>query len=722
MAFTCGFFNSDRGDRKYNAEQISAIFDGIIADGVFATIGDHMVVTPGTGMQVLVGTGKAWFDHTWNVNDSSYSLEIAKSDVTLDRIDAVVLETNHSDSVRFNGFKVIRGAMSSTPVKPTLTNTETIHQHPLAWIRVKAGATAITASMIENAVGKTECPFVTGVVEVTSIDDLFNQWNGEFDEWFANLKTQLSGDVAANLQRQIDENRDAIDKNGYRFEDSIITYEDKFHTVEVDTKFPTDIYQAMPNKTNYYYGNTIYSIGWPTKINETSLTLKLFGYDFETDTIVLNMDIGNDLWNHMKSIDPNAKLLVSASEESRDRGHTKDMIAWVTVVQYRPTSTSGAETKYVRIVLDLNTYNIEFVDLSSVSSYNRYRCDSYSTYMIDTVNTNDYTITLLDRTFNTFKTINLTDLSAPSGAKFLKDAIQLTNDILYVPIYTTERIHYLTKDYGTTWTKLNIPSKYSKYNFTLYNSTVDDLVYFVEFSSVGAVLGFDDVNFTVTEFSSIFGSGWKSWGRQINTLFNNTTLVVFGTHGPTHESEIYKIINNTFIKIADVEMPYYGDGEVTIPTFILENGVPIYLDNNTGIIYQGTLSSKRKVFKGPIPYGIIYENYKLGAKTPIEIPFDTKLIAISDGLNVIYKIIPGPNVLNSDTTYWATTNGGSSSSSQRTSYVAGNSYWVENGSFGSQKPYIVKVGTAYSYSLPDRQVIGFDTDCSISLVRMIKKG
>lgn len=205
MAFTCGFFNSDRGDRKYNAEQISAIFDGIIADGVFATIGDHMAVTPGTGMQVLVGTGKAWFDHTWNVNDSLYSLEIAKSDVSLDRIDAVVLETNHSDSVRFNGFKVVQGSPSADPIRPSLTRNELINQHPLAWVRVKAGATAITASMIENAVGKTECPFVTGVVEVTSIDDLFNQWEGEFDEWFANLKTQLSGDVAANLQRQIDE-------------------------------------------------------------------------------------------------------------------------------------------------------------------------------------------------------------------------------------------------------------------------------------------------------------------------------------------------------------------------------------------------------------------------------------------------------------------------------------------------------------------------------------
>lgn len=212
MAFTCGFFNSENGDRKYNAEQMSAIFDGIIADGVFTTIGDHMAVSAGTGMQVLVGTGKAWFNHTWNVNDAAYPLAIAASDVTLSRIDAIVLETNHSDSVRLNKLRVVQGTVASSPVKPTLTNSEKVHQHPLAWVTVKPGVTQIAASAIENAVGTAACPFVTGIIATTAIDDLFNQWNGEFDEWFDNLKAQLSDNVVANLQRQIDARVKIADK------------------------------------------------------------------------------------------------------------------------------------------------------------------------------------------------------------------------------------------------------------------------------------------------------------------------------------------------------------------------------------------------------------------------------------------------------------------------------------------------------------------------------
>ena len=39
MSVSSGFFNSLNGDRKYNAAQMSAIFDGLIIDGVFASIG-----------------------------------------------------------------------------------------------------------------------------------------------------------------------------------------------------------------------------------------------------------------------------------------------------------------------------------------------------------------------------------------------------------------------------------------------------------------------------------------------------------------------------------------------------------------------------------------------------------------------------------------------------------------------------------------------------------
>ena len=205
MAFTCGFFNSQNGDRKYNAEQMASIFDGLIKDGVYDTVGEIFAVTPGTGMQVLVGSGRAWFDHTWNNNDASYPLAITAADVSLPRYDAVVLETNHSDTVRTNRLRVLTGTPASNPVKPTMASSANVKQHPLAYIKVTAGAKAITQSMIQVVVGTSECPFVTGIIDTAEIDALFQQWNGEFNEWFENLKAQLSDNVVANLQAQIDQ-------------------------------------------------------------------------------------------------------------------------------------------------------------------------------------------------------------------------------------------------------------------------------------------------------------------------------------------------------------------------------------------------------------------------------------------------------------------------------------------------------------------------------------
>lgn len=206
MAVRYGFFNSINHDRKYDALDISSIFDGIIEDGVFETIGNIFAITPGIGMQIVVDSGKAWFDHTWTTNDAPLPLDIGQSDITLGRYDAVVIEVNNTQSVRANSIKIIQGEASSSPQHPVLPNTDDIHTHPLAYIFIPGGSDAVEKNNIHFVVGTAECPFVTGPLETVPIDALFERWEAEFDNWFSNLKINLSGDVAANLQRQIDEN------------------------------------------------------------------------------------------------------------------------------------------------------------------------------------------------------------------------------------------------------------------------------------------------------------------------------------------------------------------------------------------------------------------------------------------------------------------------------------------------------------------------------------
>ena len=221
MALTCGFFNSLAGDRKYNAEHMSSIFDGIINDGVFQSIGNKLTTIAGNGMEVVVQSGKAWFLHTWTLNDANYPLTIEASDPTLKRIDAVVLEVNHNTDVRTNSLKIIKGAFAESPQKPTLTSTSIVKQVALAYVTINAGVKSITSSDIEVNVGKDACPYVTGIVQVTSISSLYSQWDAEFHKdlskwqsdfttWFNEIKEVLSEKVVTNLQNEINTNKENI--------------------------------------------------------------------------------------------------------------------------------------------------------------------------------------------------------------------------------------------------------------------------------------------------------------------------------------------------------------------------------------------------------------------------------------------------------------------------------------------------------------------------------
>lgn len=209
MAVTSGFYNSVSGDRKYNALQMSSIFDGIIEDGVYNSIGDRFSLTAGEGNTVVVGTGRAWFNHTWTLNDADYPVTLEPSEVILNRYDAIVIEVNGSNAVRNNAIKVIKGVAGSSPSKPTMVKGDNnIWQHPLGYVYVPAGTSSISQSNIEYVVGSSECPFVIAAVQSIDIDALVAQWQNEFDTWFDNLEIQLSGDVAGNLQNQINQKVD----------------------------------------------------------------------------------------------------------------------------------------------------------------------------------------------------------------------------------------------------------------------------------------------------------------------------------------------------------------------------------------------------------------------------------------------------------------------------------------------------------------------------------
>lgn len=185
MSVTSGFFNSVNGDRKYNAEQMSAIFDGVINDGIFANIGTAFTVSAATGFDITVGIGRAWFNSTWIYNDAILPMTLEQPEVVLDRIDAVVIEVDHTTAVRAASIKIVKGSPASTPQNPTMTHTNYINQYPLAYIYRAAGSTSITQSQITSRIGTSDAPYVTGILQVQNIDNIVAQWGAQWVEWYA---------------------------------------------------------------------------------------------------------------------------------------------------------------------------------------------------------------------------------------------------------------------------------------------------------------------------------------------------------------------------------------------------------------------------------------------------------------------------------------------------------------------------------------------------------
>lgn len=237
---TSGFFNSTENDpRAYNAEQMSSIFDGIINDGVFQSIGDTFRVSPVSGNTISIGTGRGWFNHTWVYNNNPVSLALEDSNNILDRYDAIVIEIDHSVSVRASKFSIVKGSQATNPAYPTITNTASVVKIPIAYIIRRAGSTSITVSDITGTVGTKVCPFVTGPLEVRDISYWTNQWEAQFSEINQNFQTQSS----ELLQKYISDLEKAIDEGYISVDDAIKNVNDMLK--EYDKQYQETLKSAL---------------------------------------------------------------------------------------------------------------------------------------------------------------------------------------------------------------------------------------------------------------------------------------------------------------------------------------------------------------------------------------------------------------------------------------------------------------------------------------------
>ncbi len=224
MAISSGFFNSVDGDRLYNSEQITLYFEGLVSDGVYANVGEaFLVLAAGSGLNITVGTGRALVKTHWIKNDARLPLTLAAADVQYDRIDAVVLRCDLTDSVRALTVEIKTGTPAANAAAPEIVNTQTVKEMPLAFIKIPRGATTITQANITDTRASTACGWITGLVEQVNTGTLFlqyhaaytamlqqmNNWQiqkqAAFEAWFGSLTESLHVDTTLHKYEQATE-------------------------------------------------------------------------------------------------------------------------------------------------------------------------------------------------------------------------------------------------------------------------------------------------------------------------------------------------------------------------------------------------------------------------------------------------------------------------------------------------------------------------------------
>lgn len=165
-----GFYNNkvDAGgnnDRAYTAEDMRKPYDTVFSDGILpeadGTAGTTLQVTPKGGMMISVAKGNAKVGGAWFENYSAYNITLDTAS-TVDRYDCVIVRNDDNDDVREPS--ILIKSLSAVPTVANLERNDKVYELCIAYVRVPALATSISASNIVDTRDEGSlCNIMSGV-------------------------------------------------------------------------------------------------------------------------------------------------------------------------------------------------------------------------------------------------------------------------------------------------------------------------------------------------------------------------------------------------------------------------------------------------------------------------------------------------------------------------------------------------------------------------------
>lgn len=225
-------FADNDGDREYNDTDFAEFYGALFTNGVFMNLGNALQVSqsPTLGMRVNIGAGAAMLNGRIYFNTETTALTIPVASTMQDRTDSVVIRLDLAQ-------RTIEMMYKSSDV--SIIRNDMTYELQLATITVPKNANSVSdANIVDKRANDAVCGY-SSPFEKVNVSGLENQYQqmlqdvlkdalkvsdknksdqqdvmqrnqSLFQEWFKKLGDALSGDVAGNLQLQINKlNADA---------------------------------------------------------------------------------------------------------------------------------------------------------------------------------------------------------------------------------------------------------------------------------------------------------------------------------------------------------------------------------------------------------------------------------------------------------------------------------------------------------------------------------
>ena len=214
MAFYSGFFNSKGLDRTYTAEDFTTYLSSIICNGILDTYGQMFKLTAASsGLKVTLGTGKAWINGHYFVNDARYSIDLSEyQDESLPRYVAIAILLDVGESVRSVSLEITPGTPAENPSLPSLPTDENKTRLLMYAVRLNPGATELSERdwydyrEDKNVCGYCKC--ILGKCRVTDMLAQMAQITAEMEEYNETV-ADLTARVA-ELEAEIEDIGDIV--------------------------------------------------------------------------------------------------------------------------------------------------------------------------------------------------------------------------------------------------------------------------------------------------------------------------------------------------------------------------------------------------------------------------------------------------------------------------------------------------------------------------------